>query len=121
MLELVAGNGDLPENVAIAALVYSAFTWIAMALYGVDAWIERGEAFSVYFNLFSRISPFERRGGEVGLRRPLSGLAALAPAAGNGAAAGRDDRLGLLRRLLGVGRLEQRRRRTSPGASRTSA
>ena len=52
-----AANGDLPENVAIAALVYSALTWIAMALYGVDAWIERGEAFSVYFNLFFRASP----------------------------------------------------------------
>ena len=39
-----------------------------MALYGVDAWIERGEAFSVYFNLFSRLSPFERRDREVGVR-----------------------------------------------------
>ena len=82
VLELVVGDGDLPENVAIAALVYSAFTWIAMALYGVDAWIERGEAFSVYFNLFSRLSPLERRGDEVGLRRPLSGLAGLRPLPG---------------------------------------
>ena len=77
VLELVSGNGDVPENVAIAALVYSALTWIAMALYGVDAWIERGEAFSVYFNLFSRISPFERRDGEIGLRPPLGGLPSL--------------------------------------------
>jgi hypothetical protein len=74
-IELVVSNGDLPENVAIATLIYSAITWVAMALFGVEAWIERGEAFSVYFNLFSRLSPFERRGGEVGLRRPLSGLA----------------------------------------------
>jgi hypothetical protein len=43
----------------------------------VEAWIERGEAFSVYFNLFSRLSPVERRGREIGLRKPLSGLAAL--------------------------------------------
>jgi hypothetical protein len=76
-LELVAGNGDLPENVAIAALAYSAVTWIGMALYGVDAWTDRGEAFSVYFNLFSRLSPFERRGHEIGLRLPLSGLTSL--------------------------------------------
>ena len=76
-MELVVSNGDLPENVAIATLIYSAITWIAMALFGVDAWIERGEAFSVYFNLFSRLSPFERRGDELGLRRPLSGLASL--------------------------------------------
>jgi hypothetical protein len=76
-LELVAANGDKPENVAIATLIYSAVTFIAMALYGVDKWIERGEAFSVYFNLFSRLSVVETREGVVGLRRPLSGLAAL--------------------------------------------
>ena len=76
-LELVASNGDRPENVAIAAIVYSALTFVAMALYGVEAWIERGEAFSVYFNLFSRMSPLETRDGEVGWRRPLSGLPAL--------------------------------------------
>ena len=76
-LELVASNGDRPENVAIAALAYSALTFVAMALYGVEAWIARGEAFSVYFNLFARMSPFGGRDGEVGLRRPLSGLPAL--------------------------------------------
>ena len=71
-----------PETLAIATLVYSALTWVAMALYGVEAWIERGEAFSVYFNLFSRISPFERRDGVLGLRRPLSGLARFQPLPG---------------------------------------
>jgi len=76
-LELVASNGDRPENLAIATLIYSALTFIAMALYGVETWIERGEAFSVYFNLFSRLSPIETRGGVVGYRRPLSGLPAL--------------------------------------------
>ncbi|HEU0025376.1 MAG TPA: hypothetical protein VFQ12_12125 [Thermoleophilaceae bacterium] len=81
-LELVASDGDKPENVAIAALIYSAATFVGMALYGVDPWIRRGEAFSVYFNLFSRLSPLETRDGEVGLRRPLSGLAALEPVAG---------------------------------------
>jgi hypothetical protein len=82
VLELVASNGDKPENVAIAALVYSAATFVAMALYGVEVWIERGEAFSVYFNLFSRLSPVETRDGVVGLRRPLSGAAALQPLPG---------------------------------------
>jgi hypothetical protein len=81
-LELVASNGDRPENLAIAVLIYSALTFIAMALYGVERWCDRGEAFSVYFNLFSRISPVETRGREIGLRKPLSGLAALRPAAG---------------------------------------
>jgi hypothetical protein len=76
-MELAATNGDMPRNIAIAALIYSALTWIAMALYGIDRWIDRGEAFSVYFNLFSRISIWERRGRDIGVRRPLSGLAAL--------------------------------------------
>ena len=76
-MELAASDGDMPRNIAIAALVYSALTWVAMALYGIDRWIERGEAFSVYFNLFSRISIWERRGRDIGVRRPLSGLAAL--------------------------------------------
>jgi hypothetical protein len=82
VMELVASDGDRPENLAIAALIYSAVTFVAMALYGVETWISRGEAFSVYFNLFSRISVFETRDRVVGLRRFLSGLPALQPVAG---------------------------------------
>jgi hypothetical protein len=82
VMELVASDGDKPETIAIATLVYSALTFVAMALYGVETWISRGEAYSVYFNLFSRLSPFETRDGVVGLRRPLSGLATLRPGSG---------------------------------------
>jgi hypothetical protein len=82
VMELVASNGDKPENLAIATLVYSALTFVAMALYGVETWTARGEAFSVYFNLFSRLSPIETRDRVVGLRRPLSGLAAFKPGPG---------------------------------------
>jgi hypothetical protein len=81
-IELVSSSGDMPRNVAIAALAYSALTWTAMALYGVDAWIQRGEAFSVYYNLFSRMSVLERRDGVLGLRPPLSGLARFEPLPG---------------------------------------
>jgi hypothetical protein len=81
-IELVASTGDKPESLAIAVLVYSALTFVAMALYGVDRWMDRGEAFSVYFNLFSRMSPIETRDREVGLRRPLSGLPQLEPLPG---------------------------------------
>jgi hypothetical protein len=73
-MELIASDGDKPDSLAFAAIVYSAITFIGMALYGVERWIDRGEAFSVYFNLFSRLSAVETRDGEVGLRRPLSGL-----------------------------------------------
>jgi len=76
-LELAAQDGDLPRNVALAALVYTVITGVGMGVYGVEAWTRRGEAFSVYFNLFSRMAPFERHGDEIGVRRPLSGLTRL--------------------------------------------
>jgi hypothetical protein len=53
-----------------------------MALYGVDRWSRRGEAFGVYFNLFSRISVFEARDAVVGVRKPLSGLPQVRPVRG---------------------------------------
>jgi len=81
-LELVLQDGDLPRTVAIATCAYSAVVFVGMAVYGVGPWIDRAEAFSAYFNLFSRISPFERRGDEIGVRRPLSGLAQLDPLPG---------------------------------------
>ncbi len=82
VLELVHSGGDAPDTVAIAALVYSAVTFVGMALYGVEAWCARAEAFGVYFNLLSRISPVERRGDRLGLRPPLAGLAKLDPVPG---------------------------------------
>jgi hypothetical protein len=81
-MELIASNGDKPDSLAVAALAYSAVTFIGMALYGIERWIDRAEAFSVYFNLFSRLSAVETRDGEVGLRRPLSGLPRLEPLPG---------------------------------------
>jgi len=85
VLELVRSGGDQPDTVAIATLIYSAITFIAMALYGVEGWSARGEAFSVYFNLFSRISVFETRDRVLGVRPPLAGLAHLQAGAGTAA------------------------------------
>jgi hypothetical protein len=85
VLELVRSGGDQPDTVAVATLVYSAITFVAMALYGVEAWSARGEAFSVYFNLFSRISVFETRDRVLGVRPPLAGLAHLRAGAGTAA------------------------------------
>jgi hypothetical protein len=82
VLELVRSGGDQPETVAIATLIYSALTFVAMALYGVEAWCARGEAWSVYFNLFSRISVFETRDRVLGVRPLLAGLAHLRSGAG---------------------------------------
>ena len=74
-LELVVSDGDAPRTVAIAALAYSVVQFVGMALYGVEEWSERGDAFGVYFGLFARIAPWGERDGVVGLRPPLAGLA----------------------------------------------
>lgn len=81
-LELVAPDGALPRNVAIAALIYTIAMFVGMALYGVEPWSRRGDAFSVYFGLFARLSAFEQRERRIGVRRPLSGLAGLDPVPG---------------------------------------
>ena len=82
-LELAALSGDSPNTVAVATLIYSLVTWIAMALWGIDRWLDRGEAFSVYFSLLSRMSIWARRGDRLGVRRPLAGLPQWQPAAGS--------------------------------------
>jgi hypothetical protein len=88
-LELVWGAGGFatvgltPRTAAIAALVYSAITFVGMTLYGVEAWSRRGEAFSVYFRMLSMLSPLEMRDGRLGLRRPLSGAAEWASVPGS--------------------------------------
>jgi hypothetical protein len=77
-LELVYGSsgfqvvGLTPHTIAIATLVYSVYTFVAMALFGSEKWLERGETFSVYFHMFSTLAGFETRDGRIGLRRPLA-------------------------------------------------
>ncbi len=81
-LELASPQGDRPGRVALAALLYTIVTLVGMTLYGTRAWIDRAEAFSVYFGLLARLSPLERRGRTLGWRPPLSGLTGLDPAPG---------------------------------------
>lgn len=81
-LELVAKDGELPRNVAAATLVYTCITIIAMAVWGVEPWMRRGETFSVYFGLIGRIGPFARRNGRIVLRWPFAGLASYEPTRG---------------------------------------
>jgi hypothetical protein len=82
-LELAPIANANPHNVAIAASVYTLVTLAMMWRYGAETWANNGEAFSVYFNLISRISPLEVRDGRLGVRRLLSGLAHLSPRAGS--------------------------------------
>ena len=81
-LELLSPDGTSPRTIAAAALLYSALTFLGMGLFGVEPWIRRGEAFSVYFGLFSRISIFDRDEDRIVVRPPLVGLTELRAAAG---------------------------------------
>jgi hypothetical protein len=75
-LELIAGGGasPTPHKVAVATLVYTVITFACMALFGVEEWIARGEAFNAYFGMFSQLGQFEVRESEVGRRKFLTGV-----------------------------------------------
>jgi hypothetical protein len=81
-IELVSGWGENPAMLVTAVLGYTVLTLAAQVYFGVDTWSRYGETFSVYFNLFARMSVFETRDGVVGIRRPLGGLPQLDQAAG---------------------------------------
>ena len=74
-LELIAGGGasPTPHDVGVATVIYSLVAFVCMTLFGVEEWIGRGETFSVYFGMFSRLAPFETRGRELGIRKFLTG------------------------------------------------
>jgi uncharacterized membrane protein YwzB len=77
-LELAYWDAADPRTLAIATLIYSYVTWTGMAVFGRRAWLENGEAFSVYFGLLARLSVFATRETEEGrrivIRPPLTGL-----------------------------------------------
>ena len=73
-IELVSGWGDHPATLASAALGYTVYTLAMQAVFGTEAWSRNGEAFSVYYGFFARISIWETRDRVVGVRPPLGGL-----------------------------------------------
>jgi hypothetical protein len=72
-LELAYMNKDHPDILAWLALGYAVAQLVGMAVYGVETWSDRADGFSVYYNMFSRLAPLERRDGVLYLRPPLSG------------------------------------------------
>ncbi len=60
-VELVFLGSSNPSNIAVLALIYSAITWAGMTLFGKDAWLRGGEAFSVFFGILARFAPTEVR------------------------------------------------------------
>ncbi len=77
-LEIVYGTsggvsvGLAPHAAGMAALFYTVYSMVMMALFGAEEWCERGEIFSVYFGMFSRLGFLGVRDGRLGRRRPLS-------------------------------------------------
>ena len=90
-IEVVYGRTSIvsvdiePHAVAVAALVYSVYTLAMMAVFGVEKWCERGEAFSVYFGMFGRLGIFGAREGRIYRRRPFSAATSWATVPGSAA------------------------------------
>lgn len=87
-LEIIYGSAGTsvslsPSVVADATIFYSVYTLTMMGLFGVEKWCDRGEFFSVYFHMFSTLSPFEVRDGKLGRRKALSGTTGWADAPGS--------------------------------------
>jgi hypothetical protein len=81
-VELVYAQRDDPSTLAVLALAYAAVQLVGMSLYGVEAWTRGGDAFGVYFRLYSTLSALHWRDGRLFVRRPLSGTTELRPLAG---------------------------------------
>jgi len=64
--------GLTPHTVGLAALIYTAYTFVGMTLFGSERWLDRGESFSVYFGMFASLAKPEVREGRLGIRRALS-------------------------------------------------
>ncbi len=76
-LELVYVDRDVPSTLGLLALAYAFVQVVGMSLFGEETWSERGDSFGVYFGLAARLSVWERRGRELCLRPPLSGVPGL--------------------------------------------
>jgi hypothetical protein len=82
-LELAYPGGASPRTLLMAMVGYTVVTLGGMHLFGRRPWTENGEAFAVYFDLLSRISPLARDPeGRVILRPVLGGLPGLSPRPG---------------------------------------
>lgn len=73
-LELISRSGRDPSVLAGLIIGYSLLQFAGTALFGVERWIDRGDAFNVYFNSFSRLAPLTVGKGRLAARLPLSGL-----------------------------------------------
>lgn len=88
-LELVWGqtgfatSGVTPATLATATVAYSLYTFVAMALFGIERWVDRGETFAQYFGMFASLAVLEVRDGRLGRRPPLAGATTWAQPTGS--------------------------------------
>lgn len=74
-LELASSLGELPRDLALLILLYSAGTWAGMAIAGEHRWRAGADPFSRVFGLFGRFAPLGRTSaGRIALRLPGAGL-----------------------------------------------
>jgi hypothetical protein len=81
-VELVYPTAGDTRLIATITLSYSAVTIAAMRMYGIQSWLDRAEAFSVYTGTLARLSAVEVREDSgrrrLGFRRPLVGVTKIA-------------------------------------------
>lgn len=68
--ELVHPAPDDPAILAKAVIGYSLVTWAGMALFGAGAWLDRAEAFSMFFGFVARLAPCAVEDGRLVLTFP---------------------------------------------------
>jgi len=69
--ELIYPAPHDPENLAGAAIGYAAITLAGMLLFGEERWLDRAEAFSVFFGIVARLSPLGVKPAQPGERDRL--------------------------------------------------
>ncbi|MDP6389055.1 MAG: hypothetical protein QF654_04090 [Alphaproteobacteria bacterium] len=82
--EVVWSGGEKPFNLSLMILAYALIARTGMLTFGREAWLAKGEAFTVVFGLLARFAPTEARTGadgrpEFALRPPAVGLLAEEP------------------------------------------
>lgn len=68
-----------PRTLSIALLIYSAITFVGVAIFGRHAWFEKADVFANYFRLYGKLAPVEYIGTSpedlrLRFRAPFAGL-----------------------------------------------
>jgi hypothetical protein len=77
--ELVYPAPDDPARLAWAVAIYWVVNFAAMLAFGYEDWSRRGECFSVFFRMVSRLAVFEREDGRIRLCAPSGKLEKAGP------------------------------------------